>query len=371
MLPALREKTSRIIKGKMTMTYSGCTISFFKNDLRRSRMGLDNPKCPVKDCSAHIHKIRFQQYQVPFCPEHGIRIHKNGFVYCNGDSPDNLGVATKRNLLLHGDYYLEHFLGKNNKMESGRLCYENSEDAVSYNVFTSLLSDKGSLEKLFHHITKKDIPGNVELYLWGNKINFNNKPLEYGPLRHVRDSLEHDIDMFKTEPDIMLVIPGKAVVCIEAKFGSKNPIAMDIHETPGEKPKKIDRLIDRYCLRNKIINAGEIFIDYAKMPGLFFEQIFRNIVFAASMAKIEGTSDWYVVNLRNQHLMNLKRGEPESMPIKRNIRSILRREYKNRFSHLTWEDIYSLCVRDNIQLSNLAWYLKNKTLSYGRAFNIF
>ncbi len=350
------------------MSYSNCTISFFRNDLVKTRLP---DKCPVKNCSSRLFKIKFQQYMVPYCPEHGVRIHKNGFVYCNGSSSDDLGVATKRNLMFYGDYYLEHFLEKNNKMESNRLCYENSEDAVSYNVFVALLSVPGSLERLFHYITKQNAQGNVQLYLWGNRIILNNVPVLYGPLDYVRKHLESDIRMFKTEPDIMLVIPNKAVICIEAKFGSKNPIAMDINEKEGEKPKKIGRLLERYCLKNRIVNTDEIFIEHDNMPPVFFEQIFRNIVFAASMSKQEGASEWYVANLRNQHVMNMRRGEPESMPIKRNIISILQPEHKKRFIHLTWEDIYNVCVKDNPRLANLAWYLKNKSFGCGRAFNIF
>jgi hypothetical protein len=104
---------------------------------------------------------------------------------------------------------------------------------------------------------------------------------------------------------------------------------------------------------------------------VFYEQLFRNIVFSASMAKLEAAPEWYVSNLRNQHVINLRRGEPESKPVKRNIKSILRPEYKNRFAHLTWEEIYNVCVKDNPKLSDLAWYMKNKSLGCGRAFNIF
>jgi len=104
---------------------------------------------------------------------------------------------------------------------------------------------------------------------------------------------------------------------------------------------------------------------------MFYEQLFRNIVFAASMAKLESVPYWHVVNLRNQHIMNVKKGKPESLPILRNIRSILRPAYKKRFTHLTWENIYDVAIKDVSNLSNLGWYLKTKSLNCGRAFNIF
>lgn len=349
------------------MTYSTCTISFFRNDLQKSRLPF---RCPIKDCHSHTFKVPFQKYQVPFCPEHGLRIHRNGFVYYNGTSTAALALATKRNLMFYGDYYIGNLLSNGHKMESGRLCYENSEDAVTFNVFTELLRDKDSLRRLVAHITNLKIDRDVELYLWGGRIDLNNNIFEpYKPLGHVRDCLERDIKRFKTEPDIMLVVPGKVIVCIEAKFGSKNPVAKDMLEEHGEKPKDVNRLLNRYYKGSPLMEG--ILVNPDSMPKPLHEQIFRNIVFCASMAKEADIKEWYVANLRNQHLMNMRRGKPEGMPIKRNVISMLQPTHKHRFTHLTWEDIYDLAVKNNNNLSNLAWYLKNKSLSCSRAFNIF
>ena len=357
------------------MSRSHCTISFFRNDLQQTRLA--KGQCPVKNCRTNIkqHKTPFQRYKGqmryrPYCPEHGLRIHANGFVYDNGQTPSDRKRATQRNLMFHKDYYVEHFLQKGNKMESGRLCYESSEDALSYNVFTELLSHEGTLNTLVGAITGKNIQDKVDLYLWGGKIDLKkNTFTKYAPLEEVRKHLEGDIKRFGTEPDIMLIVPKKVVICIEAKFGSKNPLAKDKEEREEEKPTKKKRLIERYVTRNKIIEAGEIF-DLENLPNLFYEQLFRNIVFAASMAKEEGGAEWYVANLRNQHVMNLKRGKPESQPIMRNIRSLLKPKYKKRFSHLTWEGLYEQVIKGHEEFSNLTWYLKNKSLACGRAFNI-
>ena len=281
-----------------------------------------------------------------------------------------LTTATKRNLMFNPSFYIDHFFKKGNKMESGRLCHESSEDAVSYNVFTELLRDKDALQKLVKLITGTSFSDEIHLYLWGSRINLmDNKSALYIPLVNVREALEQDIKNFKTEPDIMLVIPKKLVICIEAKFGSKNPIAKDIDEVVGEKPKKISRLQERYCEQNKIIVCDKIF-NFMGVGGLFYEQLFRNVVFAASMAQIEGTDKWYVANLRNQHVMNLQRGKPGSKPVKRNIRALLHPEYKKRFTHLTREDVYETAVKDSPSLRDLTWYMKNKSLACGRAFNI-
>jgi len=355
---------------------SSCTTTFTRNDLQKTR--LLSEKCPIKHCRVNIakHKVPFQRYKgqmryLPFCPEHGIRIHSNGFVYYNGPSKDDLVTATIRNLPFHANYYVSNFFRKGAKMESGRLCYENSEDAVSYNVFTELLYNRDALNKLTKAIIKEPLRKPVELYLWGGKIDLdNNKFLPYQPLIDVRKHLESDIRMFATEPDIMLVVPKHAVICIEAKFGSKNPIAKEKKSNAGEKPKHTSKLIKRYCEKNSIIDMSKIF-DFTTLPHPFYEQIFRNIVFAASMAKLENAPKWYVVNLRNQHVMNVKQGKPESHPILRNIRSMLQPKYKKRFTHLTWEQIYDIAIRDDVNLANLSWYMKTKSLNCRRAFNIF
>ena len=357
------------------MPKSHCAISFYRNDLQQTRLTQD--KCPVKNCTTdiHLHKAPFQRYKgqmryLPFCSEHGLRIHKNGFVYYNGPSQSDVITATQRNLMFHHDYYVDHFLKKGNKLESGRLCYESSEDALSYNVFTELLSNGSALRKVVRAITKRKIDDEVDLYLWGGKIDLKNQSFtKYAPLEEVRKHLEGDIKRFGTEPDIMLVIPQKVVICIEAKFGSKNPLAKEKEEMEGDKPSKKERLIERYCKRNSIIDSSKI-LDIGALPHLFYEQLFRNIIFAATMAKLEGHAEWHVVNLRNQHLMNLKRGKPESQPIKRNIQSILRPKYKKNFFHLTWEDLFEKAIKDNETLSNLTWYMKNKSFACGRAFNI-
>ena len=358
------------------MPSSSCTVSFTRNDLQKTR--LFRGECPVKDCRTSInsHRVPFQRYRgkmryLPFCDRHALRIHRSGFVYYNGPTKQDLIIATRRNLAFHSDYYIAHFLTQGNKMESRRLCYESSEDAVSYNVFTEMLSHGNALRKLLGHIIKREVRDNVELYLWGGEIDLkHNKFVPYKPLIDVRKHLEYDIKRFATEPDIMLVVPRKVVICIEAKFGSKNPIAKEKDSSDGEKPKRISELIERYCTKNRIVDMNEI-LDLSKPPKLFYEQLFRNLVFAATMAKLEGAPEWHVVNLRTQHVMNLKRGEPESMPIKRNIRSILKPRYKKRFAHMTWEDIYDVSVKGDERLSNLAWYLKTKSLNCGRAFNIF
>lgn len=357
------------------MPTSSCTISFFLNDLQKIRASQNSiHKCPVKNCSADLQKVRFRKSRgemlfLPFCPEHGIRIHKTSFVYYNGPYRDDLNTATKRNIMFYPEYYIDNFLNKPSKAESHRLCYESSEDALTFNIFTELLSKGNQLAKLLRFICKESCTGIPKLYLWGQKIDLNTAVSPYEFLCKVRRELEPSVRGFLTEPDIMLIVPGKVLVCIEAKFGSKNPIAEERQVPTGQKPKSRVELIDHYCRRNNIIQWDDIFT-FDNMPSRFYEQLFRNLVFAASMAKLANIDKWYVVNLRSRHVMNLKKRQSESMPVLRNVRSILKSAYKKQFLHLTWEEIYDICVKGNPRLHNLVWYMKNKTLNCRRAFNI-
>ena len=361
-LPKLIEKISK------TMINSKCTTSFFKHDLQKAR--LQKGLCPVKACSPPLSKIPFHKYNIPFCPEHGIRIHKNTFVYYNGSSKEEQILATRRNLMFHSDYYIDNFFKKkSSKAESERLCYENSEDAVSYNIFTELLA-KDKLNKLVELIADRHINEDIELYLWGGKIDLkNNKFSLCEPLLKVREHLESGIKYYKTEPDIILIVPKKLIICFEAKFGSKNPIAEDKEVKPGEKPKKREELIERYCVSNKIIDADEIF-NLDKNTSVFYEQLFRNLVFASSMAELEDKIDWKVVNLRSQYVLDLNEDKQDTASVVENVHSYLKPEHRKRFKHLTWEEIYRKVVKKDPELSSLAWYMENKSLSCGKAFNI-
>jgi hypothetical protein len=279
-------------------------------------------------------------------------------------------MATKRNVMFNKDLFVRAFLDRHGKVESHRLCYETSEDALTYNVFTELLRVRGALDRFFARITGMDEPENVELYLWGRRIDLDGGACRtYEPLEQVRQDLERDIRRFITEPDVMLVVPGKAIVCIEAKFGSKNSLSEEKPTTPEEKPRSERGLIERYCTRNTRVNAGDIFrLD--QLPNRIHSQLFRNIIFSASMATYGGIGAWYVVNLRGRRIMNAMRGRPEAMPVLRSVRSMLNGKYRDRFLHITWEDIYGTCVAGSSDLRDLAWYMKNKTFHCRRAFSV-
>lgn len=305
---------------------------------------------------------------LPFCPEHGLRIHKNTFAYYNGNPKEAKILSLKRNLIFNSDYYIKNILRENtSKAETEMIDHESSDETLIWNVFSELSLLGELLEELVAILTRQYYDEPINLYLWGRKFDLrkNLTPQQYKPLLEVRKLLEHDIKRFVTEPDIMLVVPKKLVLCIEAKFGSENPAAEGTKQIRGERPKKISEIIKKYYLHNELIK-NEVMFDLRHIPKPFYEELFRNIIFAASMAKIEGNAQWYVVNLRSQHIIYLNR----SLPVQRNIRAFLMPKFRKQFIHFTWENIYAKIIKGNPALVNLAWYLKNKTLNCRRAFNI-
>jgi hypothetical protein len=211
-------------------------------------------KCPIRDCSAQLIDLVYgKQYDrggeprgktMPWCPDHDIRLHSGTFVYWCRD--EQLEDSRLRNFIVEQNLVTEIALKPGAKAESHRLEYEMSEDALSWNVFVSL-AVAGKLNSAGEWLTGRSLRGEPELYLWGQRIDITGGTRGiYEPLRRVRAALESGIARFGTEPDIMLVVPGEMLICIEAKFGSGNPLAYDGDVKEGEKPASRAGSLEKY-----------------------------------------------------------------------------------------------------------------------------
>ena len=96
--------------------------------------------CPVMDCTADIGIVESQWGELPYCPEHRLRLHNSSctFVYHHGPDRESKREAALRNILFEREYFGEHILGNAAKAESHRIAHETSEDAVTWNVFSRL-----------------------------------------------------------------------------------------------------------------------------------------------------------------------------------------------------------------------------------------
>jgi hypothetical protein len=302
-----------------------------------------------------------------FCPTHGIRLHSNTFVYWNGEKRKD--DARLRNFRILPELARKIALPSGGKAESHRLGYEMSEDALTWNVFVALAKAR-KLRHAVKFLTDRDVATEPSLYLWGRLVDVTGSksaPDYYEPLIEIRNQLEHGINKFRTEPDVMLVLNGRLVICVEAKFGSGNTLAHEGKVKDGEKPVDRAGLLRRY-LECAPVETRRI-IDRKNIGAIFHGQLFRNIVFASAMAK---GCDWHVVNLVSATQWKLRKDskyysfvDPEE-----SIRSYLDQNSQQRFGFRTWEGLHSALIKDDAALGQLNTYFCTKSAHYRRAFDI-
>ncbi len=283
---------------------------------------------------------------------------------------ENEVKARLRNIQVRPDLAKGFVEGKTGKVESGRLGYEMSEDALSWNVFVGLM-EAGALARAVRHLCGTALSREPDLYLWGFEIDDRESPPKtFAPLKAVRDLLEQGIRKFVTEPDIMLVVPGEFLVCIEAKFGSGNPLAHSSEAAVGEKPKDVNGLVARYLPLDAEAARSAIVRPEIKDP--LHGQLFRNVVFAAEMAAIAGIQDWRVVNLvgETQWVAKKRSKQPAGYSFDDptpEVKRYLHAEHMHRFSFRYWESLYGSCLKD---IPNIARYMSSKSAHFVPAFNL-
>lgn len=345
----------------MTITKNA---SFGIDDLK-SQMPIKG--CPVKGCNEKpIHVRKF-----PVCPTHGLEIHPSTYIYYNGESPDEKKQARLRNFLPFGRKFIaDKILGNRDKAESDRLGSENSEDALTWNIFGGLLYYK-RLHHIYRNMTGEHAsPDELKLYLWGLEIDFNARQAKpWDRLLDVRHKLEPDIKHFHTEPDIMILGPTH-LVCIEAKFTSGNPIALNKNEVAndGEKPKSRNGIIKRYVrpiqINDKLLHPV---IQPEQLDDKVHSQLLRMIIFTSFMAQLEGRH-WIVANLVSKTQWGKKKtssGYDFTDPTP-SIPACVR----NNFSFIFWEDVIYKVLKQDPALVELSEYMENKTANLEKAFKI-
>jgi hypothetical protein len=188
----------------------------------------------------------------------------------------------------------------------------------------------------------------------------------YPALLEVREYLDSGIKHFGTEPDIMLVIEGEIVICIEAKFGSGNPLAYDGNEKEGEKPTSRSGLFERYLGKARTLSTRVAIHSGTTAPTLH-SQLFRNIVFASEMAE----KDWHVVNLVRSTDQGTKDNERYSFADPSvDVKSYLSPDSQSCFTYRTWENLYAAVIKGAPELAELGLYMRGKSAHYRPAFNL-
>jgi hypothetical protein len=273
--------------------------------------------------------------------EHGISVSKSPtYVYKNYLDNFIIGVPT-----------LEHIKSKRLKVESWRLGNERSEDALSWNVFVGL-AGLGGLGSAFQRLTGIEVDIEPELYLWGVKIS-NEEPCAWDKLKKVRSDLKET--GIPTEPDVILRVPGRAIVLIEAKFGSPNGTMLGNKNRFGS----VADFLDRYpCGKGKIDPLNRAWIKHQPC-GQILQQLLRNVIFAQWLGD-EGEKP-FVVNLVR---------ETEELEVGERLTAHLAPDSTVCFLRRTWEDLFQLPIFSREDAKPLGRYLENKTNGLAKAFNL-
>jgi hypothetical protein len=347
------------------MEASDCLQSFGHEDFDPTRIEGRVNHCPVRGCNSTLQEVDHNKSRVPWCQDHGIRLHSNTFVYWNG--PERNDVARLRNFAFAPDLARAIALPKGKKVESHRLGYEMSEDALSWNVFVGLAMAR-KLREAAQYLAGRSLSAEPKLYLWGRLIHETASDQRvYEPLHRVRAQLEPDICPFVTEPDIMLIAEGEMLICIEAKFGSGNTLSHGGALKQGEKPTSVPGLLERYLGKNTSDRTRAV-VRREHLRTTVRSQLLRNVVFASEMA---GDVPWHVVNLVSSTQANVKSDSRKSYEDPtQEISEYLHAEAKHCFTYRSWEALHASVINGVPELALTDKYLRSKSAHYRRAFTL-
>jgi len=230
------------------------------------------------------------------------------------------------------------------KAEIHRLGHENSEDAVTWNVFR-WLQEAGELRLAVRILGGFDPPAESDLFLWGRQM-CRTVSKKWPRLAKARNMAEPWGGQ-QTEPDCCIHVPGQAWLFVEAKFGSPTTT------------KKTDAARDAWLERYER-TCPEVFDRDAvrKTPARMFpEQLLRNVALG--------------LKVRSQHerlivVALVRNRDATSAPV---IASGCLSLTEVEVLHRTWESIYeSLPARS--ELDGLRRYFEQKSYRLRPAFSV-
>ncbi len=302
-------------------------------------------RCYVRGCNELL-RPPAEGYDGEVCPVHGIRCHSSG-TYSYAD--------VRRNIIIDADLVANRLVGHPFKYETVWLPYENSEDALTWNVFRSL-QKAGCLNMLAERITGRPIREEPRLYLWG--LSLTDDTLEpWDLLIAARERFESNLPVKRplTEPDIALYLPGHYLILIEAKFTSENRCYTDGPRKDKQSLTK-DELLDIY--QDPALHILDV--EEARRADRVYYQLWRNMVFAEWMALTDGTGT-------KAYHANLTR-EGEENESCEHFNTLISLAFARRFVHLSREDT---CPRitNSQELSRFRGYIETKTTGLRPAFS--
>jgi hypothetical protein len=289
-------------------------------------------ECPVIGCAEKVKRQRksFKRKPEFQCPNHKIYISPTTFEY--PEESDNFLWTSAEDQRLQKNI-------KKVKRES-RMARDNSEDALSWNVFR-YLETANQLSDLLSSITQSSVSSIEPIYWSYSQMDHG----VWSPLVDARSEFGEDPQR-SSEPDI-IVESDKAIFFIEAKFTAGNKT----------KPSNLSE-------RKKYLTGGNN----------WFEQVFNSDYETLSIGQkkyelmrfwLLGT--WMADRLdKDFYLVNLVLEDRE-----KNIEDLFKPHIKatttRKFLRLSWEYIYQHILshsQSNPDKDRLLSYFKNKTTGY-------
>ncbi len=303
--------------------------------------------CCVSSCQVRLPRTRKAREQGPefFCPEHHLRTAPSGptYVFRKGEK--------HRNILLRQDALKAH-----PKWKDHRLGSETSEDALTWNVFVGLKS-LGALRPAVGLLAGVVPSAEPRLILWGHEVpREGSKVVPWAPLGDPHRALEPRHQQ-KTEPDVILHVPGELLVVVEAKFGSSNPTLAERNKKRRRKRKPAEdaaTFLARYRTRPDASDPLDRSAICSLPDRAVLEQLVRMAVFASWL----GDQDVRRV------LVNLSRRCDQAPGLGHPFQGHLRSSGPVEFRAASWEDLFPVTT------GPLQKYLVEKSYHFEPAFQL-
>jgi hypothetical protein len=301
-------------------------------------------ECPVKGCKEKVERQRKGSYKKKTsfkCPIHKIIISPSTFEY-SSESDNLLWKESSDKELLEKV--------KERKRES-RISHDNSEDAVSWNVFR-FLERNDLIEEILDAVTGTALES-AEVMYWSYS---QKEDTRWSALSEARKEFGEKTEE-GTEPDIIIKTDG-ALFFIEAKFTSGNEtIPHDLNDS-----KKYETGGDNWF--SKVFNSDFKTVALAEKK----YELLRLWLIGTWIAHQQDL-DFYLVNL----VLSKREASIETV-LKRHINENPRR----KFLRVTWETIYEYILKRSLSRDKIIMtrYFRNKTIGYNergelqRAFSI-
>ena len=298
--------------------------------------------CPVKDCGEKVERRRRNSgNHTKFkCPKHNISISPATFVY-----------PSKFDNLLWKEIEDRELLKKIKKVKrENRMNHDNSEDAVSWNVFRFL--EKNDLITGFLNLITDNVQKSSEVIYWSYSQKEN---AQWSALNKAREEFGEKIEK-GSEPDI-IIKTDKALFFIEAKLTAENETV----PTNIGNSKKYETGGNNWF--SEIFNSDykTVAIDEKKY------ELLRFWLLGTWMAK-QHDLDFYLINL----VLSEREAEIETV-----FKTHIKENQQRKFLRMTWETIYEYISKNpSKDTVTMMRYFRNKTLGYDgngrlqRAFSV-